>query len=159
MVHSLQSPVVNSLKVNLCHAGVKRERRRSPAALREKLIGDISNSCSPAAASPRTSHFLSFIDIYGATPPGCRGRDSSLSKAPLGLFAAAHRAIMHLSPRAKCHPLRRSSFAVPFSVQHKQKCVLLSRGRYRKKTLGGWGVETRNLGESCELFGSVFACF
>lgn len=137
VVHSLQSPVVNSLKVNLCYAGVKRERRRRPAALQEKLIGDISNSCSPAAASPRTSHFLSFIDIYGATPPGCRGRDSSLSKAPLGLFAAAHRAIMHLSPRAKCHRLRRSSFAVPFSVQHKQKCVLLSRGRYRKKT---WGV-------------------
>lgn len=70
-----------------------------------------------AAVSLRTSHFLSFIDIYGVMPSRCGDCDSSLSKAALGLFAAVRKAIMYLSPTAKCHTLHRSSFCVPFSVQ------------------------------------------
>lgn len=70
-----------------------------------------------AAVSPRTSHFLSFIDIYGVMLSGCGDCDSSLSKAVLGLFGAVREAIMYLSPTAKCHTLHRSSFCVPFSVQ------------------------------------------
>lgn len=91
------------------------------------------------AVSLRTSHFLSFIDIYGVIPSGRGDCDSSLSKAALGLFAAVLKAIMYLSPTAKCHTLHRSSFCVPFSVQQSKKYVLLSRGRYENK----WGSENQ----------------
>lgn len=57
------------------------------------------------------------ICYYGLMLSGCGECDSSLSKAALGLFAAVHKAIMYLSPTAKCDTFHRSSFCVPFSVQ------------------------------------------
>lgn len=67
--------------------------------------------------SPRTTLFLPFIDIYVAMQSGHRDCDSLLSKAALGWFAVVHKAIMYLSPAAKCHTIHCSSFCVPFSVQ------------------------------------------
>lgn len=94
-----------SLKVHLFCAGMKWERCSSSP----KLIGDTSNSCYPAAPSLGTSHCLAFIDIYGVMLSGRGARDSSLSSAALGLFAAVHKAIMYLSPAAICHTLPRLS--------------------------------------------------
>lgn len=53
-----------------------------------------------AAVSLRTSHFLSFIDIYGASLSECEDVDGSLSGAALGLFAA-----VRYKQQCICHPL------------------------------------------------------
>lgn len=85
-----------------------------------------------AAVSLRTSHFLSFIDIYGVMLSGRGDCDSSLSKAALGLFAAVCKAIMYLSPTAKCHTLHRSSFCDPFSVQQSKNMSYFPMSSMRK---------------------------
>lgn len=85
-----------------------------------KLIDGISNSCT-SRQSLRTSHFLSVVDIYAVTVSACRGCDSSLSEAVLGVFAAVHKAITYLSPTARWRTLRRSSFCAPFSTQQSRK--------------------------------------
>lgn len=63
---------------------------------------------------------LAFIDIYCMMLSCWEDGDSSLFKAALGLFAAAPKAIMYLSPTAKCHTPHRSSFCVLFSVRQRE---------------------------------------